>query len=177
MKRSLEIFPDYYDALVLLGTAYVNRDDFENAVPLLERAVEVNKNGWLAFYSLGVARTKSNQLAGGTEALRRAVELNPQSVEVSMDYAKALARDPKTEEGAIQMFSKVAHDHGKDGRDAYFMLASLYSKRARYGEAADALEAYVKSLAPGEVTQEQRENYKKAIERLRQKAAEAKSSK
>jgi tetratricopeptide (TPR) repeat protein len=177
LKKAVEIFPDYYDALVLLGTAYVNRDDFENALPLLERAVGVNKNGWLAFYSLGIARTKSNQLADGTEALRRAAELNPQSVEASMDYAKALAKNAKTEEDAIQVFSRVARDHGRDGRDAYFMLASLYSKRARYGEAADALEAYVKSLAPSEVAAEQRENYRKAIERLRRKAAEAKSTK
>ncbi|MGB8510454.1 MAG: carboxypeptidase regulatory-like domain-containing protein [Pyrinomonadaceae bacterium] len=174
LKRSLEMFPDYYDALVLLGTAYVNRDEFENALPLLKHAVEVNKNGWLAFYSLGIAQTKSNQLADGTEALRHAVELNPQSVEASMDYAKALAKNAKTEEEAIQLFKKVTQDHGKDGRDAYFMLASLYSKHTRYNEAADALEAYMKSLGTTEMTQEQKENYSKAIQRLRRKATETK---
>lgn len=170
LKRALDIFPDYYDALVLLGTAYVNRDDFENAVPLLKRAVEVNKGGWLAFYSLGVAQVKLNQLAEGISALRSAAALNPHSVEAAFDLGKALAKDAATEAEAIEVLKRVTQERNKGARDAYFILASLYGKRKQYSESADALEAYLKSFDAKEIPPEQRENYKKAIERLRQKA-------
>ncbi|HEX8282820.1 MAG TPA: tetratricopeptide repeat protein [Pyrinomonadaceae bacterium] len=173
LKRALEIFPDYYDALVLLGTAYVNRDDLEAGVPLLKRAVGVNKGGWLAFYSLGVAQVKLNQLAEGTDALRSAVALNPRSAEAALDLGKALAKGAATEEEAIEVLKRVAQEHKKGVREAYFILASLYGKRNQYRESADALEAYMKSFGSGEIPPEQRENYKKAIERLRQKAAKA----
>jgi tetratricopeptide (TPR) repeat protein len=169
-KRALDIFPDYYDALVLLGTAYVNRNNFEDAVPLLKRAVEVNKGGWLAFYSLGVAQVKLNQLAEGTSALRSAVAINPHSVEAAFDLGKALAKDAATEAEAIEVLKRVAQERNKGGRDAYFILASLYGRRKQYRESADALEAYVKTFGPKEIPPEQLDNYKKAIERLRQKA-------
>jgi tetratricopeptide (TPR) repeat protein len=171
LKRALEIFPDYYDALVLLGTAYVNRNEFEEAVPLLKRAVEVNKGGWLAFYSLGVALLKLNQLAEGTGALRSAVALNPHSVEAALDLGKALAKDAATEAEAIEVLERAARERNKAAREAYFVLASLYGRRNRYRESADALEAYMKSFGPKEIPPEQLESYKKAIERLRQKAA------
>ncbi|HEX8150038.1 MAG TPA: carboxypeptidase regulatory-like domain-containing protein [Pyrinomonadaceae bacterium] len=177
LKRALGIFPDYYDALVLLGTAYVNRDDFEAAVPLLKRAVEVNKGGWLAFYSLGVAQVKLNQHAEGTAALRSAVALNPRSAEAALDLGKALAKDAATEAEAIEVLKRVAQERGKGVREAYFILASLYGRRSLYRESADALEAYMKSFGPKEIPAEQRENYKKAIERLREKAAKAGGSK
>ncbi len=168
LKRALEIFPDYYDALVLLGTAYVNRDDFEDAVPLLKRAVAVNKGGWLAFYSLGVAQVKLNQLDEGIGALRSATALNPHSTEAAFDLGKALAKNAATEAEAIEVLKRVAQE--RKVRDAYFILASLYGRRNRYAESADALEAYMKSFGSKEIPPEQRENYKKAIERLRQKA-------
>jgi tetratricopeptide (TPR) repeat protein len=177
LKRALGIFPDYYDALVLLGTAYVNRDDFEAAVPLLKRAVEINKGGWLAFYSLGIALTKLNQPAEGTGALRSAVALNPRSAEAALDLGKALAKDAATQAEAIEVLGRVAQERNKGMREAYFILASLYGRRSQYRESADALEAYVKSFGPKEIPAEQRENYKKAIERLREKAAKAGANK
>jgi tetratricopeptide (TPR) repeat protein len=177
LKRALGIFPDYYDALVLLGTGYVNRNDFAAAVPLLKRAVEVNKGGWLAFYSLGIALVKLNQLADGTGALRNAVALNPRSAEAAFDLGKALAKDAATEAEAIEVLKRVTQERSKGVRDAYFVLASLYGKRNQYRESADALEAYMKSFGSKEMPPEQRENYKKAIERLRQKAAQTAGSK
>jgi tetratricopeptide (TPR) repeat protein len=177
LKRALVIFPDYYDALVLLGTAYVNRDDFEEAVPLLKRAVAVNKGGWLAFYSLGVAQIKLNQHADGVVALRSAVALNPRSAEASIDLGKALAKDAATEAEAIEVLKRIARERKKGAREAYFILASLYGRRNQYGESADALEAYMKTFGSNEIPPEQRESYKQAIERLRQKAAKTAGSK
>jgi tetratricopeptide (TPR) repeat protein len=177
LKRALGIFPDYYDALVLLGTAYVNRDDFASAVPLLKRAVGVNKAGWLAFYSLGVALTRSNQPAEGVEALRSAVALNPRSAEAGLELGKVLAKDASTQAEAIEVLKRVTQERNKGMRDAYFILASLYGKRNQYNESADALEAYMKSFGSKEISQEQRESYKKAIERLRQKAAKPNEAK
>src|SRR5215813_1961712 len=55
LNRAIALYADYYEALELLGTEYVKRKEYGPAVPILTRAVAVNKDGWRAFYSLGIA--------------------------------------------------------------------------------------------------------------------------
>ena len=74
LKSALNIFPDYYDALELLGTEYVKRKEYEASLPLLTRAIEVNKDGWRSHYSLGVALIELKQTEEAIRALKRAVE-------------------------------------------------------------------------------------------------------
>jgi tetratricopeptide (TPR) repeat protein len=64
LKEAIAAYPDYYDALTLLGTEYVNRQDFESAVPILKHAVEVNKKGLLPF-------TGSALLLSARDSVRR----------------------------------------------------------------------------------------------------------
>ena len=55
LVHAIELFPDYYDALELLGSEYVKHAYYDSAAPLLARAVQVNKDEWRSFYGLGVS--------------------------------------------------------------------------------------------------------------------------
>jgi tetratricopeptide (TPR) repeat protein len=171
LKQAIEMFPDYYDALDRLGTEYVKRRDFNLALPVLERAVEVNKNGWSSFYYLGVAQIEMKQPEEGVKALQRAVEINPNSVNANMRLGIVLATNRERQDEAIKSFKKVTELAGKQVPDAYLYLAKLYSEQKHYREAADALEAYLKLIPQSEP--QQREQYKKIIEQLRQKASKS----
>ncbi len=167
LKRAIELFPDYYDALDRLGAEYVKQHDAA-AVPLLEHAIQVNKDGWSSFYYLGVAQVEASRRDDGIRSLRRAVELNPNSVNANMRLGMELAKDPQTRAEAIEAMKRVAQAAGKQVPDCYFFLAKLYNQESKYKESADNLEMYVKAVPqmdPG-----QREQYKKAIELLRHKA-------
>ena len=169
LKRAIELFPDYYDALERLGTEYVAHDDAKSALPLLAHAVEINKDGWRAFYSLGIAQYKVNHQAESVTALHRAVALNPDSPNTNMWLGMVLATDPEMRSAAIQSLekaSKIAKDPLPG--QAYYYLGGLYIKNNQYKEAADAFETLLR-VSPdiGE-----RDKIKQMIAQLRQKAKE-----
>lgn len=168
LKRALEIFPDYFDALETLGSEYVKQRSYDEAIPSLRRALQVNDKGWRSHYALGVALAETKQREEGIVELRRAVELNPESPNTNMRLGMELAKNQQTYAEAIRALEKVKSLAGKSIPDAYFYLASLYSKQEQYAEAADALETYLAAMPNADATQ--RAQYQRAIERLRQKA-------
>ena len=172
LTHAVELFPDYYDALELLGSEYVKHDYFDAAAPLLAHAVEINKNAWHSFYGLGVSLIELGRRNEGLDALRRAEMLNPKSINVSMRLGLELAKDERYTDEAIRLLSNVTQMAGKRLPDAYLALASLRSKNKQYREAADALDEYLRASP----TNEQRDDIKRKIQDLRQKEARTKNN-
>lgn len=169
LKKAIELFPEYYDALERLGNEYVTHDDAKSALPLLTHAVEINRDGWRAFYFLGIAQYKVNQQAESVKSLQRAVELSPDSPNANMWLGMVLAVDPSMLTNAIQSLEKAV----KVAKDplpgqAYYYLGGLYMKNKQYKEAADAFETLLR-VSP-EVGD--KDKIKNMIAQLRQKAKE-----
>ena len=61
-KKALELFPDYFDALEAIGIEYVKIGSYDEAIPLLLRATQINKRSPRAMYGLGVVYLKLHQL-------------------------------------------------------------------------------------------------------------------
>jgi tetratricopeptide (TPR) repeat protein len=166
LNRAIGIFPDYYDALELLGNEYVKRNEYKSAVPFLSRAVEINKDGWRGFYALGIAQYELNQREDGIRSLKRAVELNPDSANTNMWLGIALAQNSETRGEAIEALKKVTELAGNGIPAAYFYLGALYGKTNRYSEAAKAFEDFLKAAPEAG----EREKIKQLIEEYRRKA-------
>lgn len=171
--HAIELFPDYYDALELLGTEYVRHAFYDSAAPLLAHAVEINKDSWHSYYGLGVSLLELGKRQEGLDALRHSVRLNPKSINAAMRLGLELAKEEQYSAEAIKLLSSVTEMAGKRLPDAYLALASLHSKNKQYSEAAAALEGYLQTAPPAE----QRENIKRKIEELRQKETKAKNNK
>ena len=166
LKTAIQLFPNYYDALERLGTEYVTHDNPRSALPLLTLAVELNRDGWRGFYSLGIAQFKSNDLPASVEAFQRAADLNSESANTNMWLGIALAPDPKMRGRAIQALEKAVKLAKQPIPLAYYYLGGLYSKNNQYREAADAFETLLR-LNPqlGE-----KEEITKMIKEFREKA-------
>jgi tetratricopeptide (TPR) repeat protein len=166
LKKAIELFPDYYEALEQLGNTYVEQREYQNAQPLLLHAVEINKDGWRAHYGLGIAQFNLNQRDQAMTSLRRAVELNGSSANAYMWLGIVMAQQSDTRLDAIRAFERVTQMAKDDIPDVYFYLGSLYSRNNQYKEAADALDHFLR-IAP---QVNDREKIKKLVEQLRQKA-------
>jgi tetratricopeptide (TPR) repeat protein len=165
-KQALESFADYYDALEQLGNLYIEQRNYQSAEPLLARAVEINKNGWRAHYSLGIAQYNLNRRTDAAASLKRAVELNRDSANAYMWLGIVLAQTVESRTDAIKAFERVTQIAKDAVPEAYFYLGSLYSKNNQNKEAADALEHFLR-LDP---QTGDKDKLKKVIEQLRQKA-------
>jgi len=164
LKKAIEIFPDYYDALELLGSEHVKRGEFELALPVLTHAVEVNHRAPKSLYALGVAYLKLNRFAESVELLEKAAELDGNNANVHMMLGLANGNN-RALDRAEAAFKKALQLGGAGVAEAHFYLAGIYNKQERYQEAWRELELYLKEATDIK----DREQVKSLIEKLKAK--------
>ncbi len=167
LKKALELFPTYFDALELLGTEYVKADQFEDALPLLTRALEVNRSAHKSLYAQGVAYLRLNHPNDAIESLKKSAELVPSNpnAPIMLGLAYRQLQDFKQAEIA---FKKALQLGGTAMADAHFYLAGLYEKQGQYSEAVRELELFLKESKNNNNAAQ----IKSLIEKLREKAKE-----
>jgi tetratricopeptide (TPR) repeat protein len=143
LKKALEIFPDYYDALEALGVEYVKGSQHGTAIPVLMRALEINRNGTRSYYSLGVAYLNLNRYDEAIEQLEACERLNPSNPNTQMMLGLAYGqnRHPERSEAA---FKKALQLGGAEAAQAHFYLAGLYNKQGQYRKAWQELEQFLR---------------------------------
>ena len=163
LKSAIDIFPQYFDALELLGTEQVRDSQYEPAIPLLTKALEVNSRAYASCFALGVAQYNLKQIQPAIESFRRALLLNEKSINANLWLGIALRQTSRPEEA--ETFLKRA-DVLADSKlpDAHWQLALLFNQLKRYKEAADELEIFLKVQPDARDA----ELIKKLIQRLRQ---------
>lgn len=167
LKRAVEIFPTFYDALDRLGSEYVLRKQYEEAATYLTRAIDVNRRSYSSFYALGVASYNLKNTTAAAEALRAATTINPQSVNAQLFYGLVLRVEGNYEQAEKALLkAKSLTEKTSPVAEINWQLALLYEKTARYKEAADELDRYLKIAPKGTDT----EKIKKLIADLRAKA-------
>jgi len=143
LKKAIQIFPDYYDALELLGTEYIKAAQFEAALPVLFHALEVNKRGFKCMYGLGVAHLKLNLLPQAIEHLEKAAQMEPNSANTQMMLGLAYGTGGAFDKSEAA-FRKTLQLGGEAAAEAHFYLAGLFNKQERYNDARQELELFLK---------------------------------
>ena len=164
LKAALQIFPDYYLALIKLGEEQVNLAQFEEARTLLARAVKVNPRGYEGFYWLGIAQVGLKHLPEAIESFRQALLQNPSSINAALWMGMALRRSGKLEEAEKQL-NLAKQLAPKPIPQIHWEMALLYNHQKRNREAADELELFLKAQPDSRDS----EAIKKLIKQLREK--------
>lgn len=166
LKKAIDIFPDYFLALELLGTEYVKRGQFNDAVPVLTRATQVNPNAAKSLYALGVANLKSNRSVEALNWLLRAQDKNARNPNVHMMLGIAYGNLGSLVEAERAFKKAYLLGGGKsDVADVHFYLAGIYNRQRKYSEAILELELFLKEADDVK----DRTQIKGLIERLRAK--------
>lgn len=143
LQKAIEIFPDYFLALELLGTEYVKGGMYDNAVPILSRAMQVNPDAPKSLYALGVAHLKTNRSAEAVNWLQRSADKDPKSANVYMMLGLAYGNLGSLSESETAF--KKAYLLGRSSvADVHYYLAGIYNKQQKYSEAARELELFLK---------------------------------
>lgn len=165
LKKSIELFPLYFDALELLGTEYIKQQEYEPAIPVLTKAIEVNRRAYQSLHALSVAQYNLKQLPQAIESMRRAVTLNQGSINANLWLGMLLRQTAKLDEA--ETYLKQADQlAASKSPEAHWQLALLFNQLKRYKEAADELELFLKIQPDSKDT----ELIKKLIQRFRQQS-------
>jgi tetratricopeptide (TPR) repeat protein len=143
LKKAVELFPDYYEALETLGIEYVKSSQYEAALPLLSHALEINKRGAKSSYGLGVAYLNLNRLAEAIERLEASAQLDPNNPNPQMMLGLAYGNS-RFFDKSESAFIKALQLADVGAAEAHFYLAGLYNKQGKYQQARRELELYLK---------------------------------
>lgn len=166
LKKAIGIFPDYFAALELLGTEYIKEKDYEPSIPVLTKAIEVNRRAYQCLNLLSVAQYNLQQLPQAVETMKRAIAIDNKSTNANLWLGMLLRQTGQLDEA--ETYLKQADQLAESKLpEAHWQLALLFNQLKRYKEAADHLELFLKVQPEAKDTA----LIKKLIQRLRQQAA------
>ena len=167
LENAIEIFPIYFDALHVLGSEYVKQQDYDRAIPVLTKAIEVNRQAYPTLYTLSVAQYNLKQVPEAIESMRRAMALNQQSMAANLWLGMLLRQSDKFSDAETYL-KQADHLAASKSPDVHWQLALLYNQLKRYKEAADELELFLKVEPDAKDT----DLIKKLIKKFRQQSSE-----
>ena len=99
-KRELEISPLHYPAMVQMAFEYLKRDQFNDALPLAEKAVQLAPKLYAARNVLGRVLLELGEVERSIRELEEGVRLAPSSPEMHFALARAYTRAGRKQEAA-----------------------------------------------------------------------------
>lgn len=143
LEEAIKIFPDYFDALSLLGQEYVSRGSYEQAYPYLLKAIDVNPRSPISYYRLAFSFFQLKQYPAASEAAKAAVILVPDSVDTNLLYGTIL-RILENFGEAEKILTKTNSLAKEKNSGTHWQLALLYNRLKRNQEAVRELETFLK---------------------------------
>ena len=164
LEEAVKLFPNYFDALTALGKAHILKGKYATGYPFLLRAIDVNKRCADCYYSLSLAFYKLNEIPAATKAINAAAILQPQNPTVRLL------------QGIIYLFNGDLADAEKSlltakslfkvpNSEVHWQLSIVYNKQKRNKEAADELEAFLKTKP--DIKESEKESVRNLISKLR----------
>jgi len=165
LKSSIEMFPQYFEALERLGLEYVKLKHFEAAHILLNKAVEINPRAYKSWYGLAYSLYSLNAIDQALKAAEKANSLDKFSVESKLLTGVLLRQSKRYEEAEKDL--KKAKELAKGlVAEVHWHLALLYGYNLkRYREAANELELFLKARPDSKDA----EDIKKLIKQFKEK--------
>jgi tetratricopeptide (TPR) repeat protein len=117
------------------------KNDFSGALGLLQQALEKDPNSGAAYSQLAKLYYSAGDIEKASEAISRAVELNPYQPDFLYVQGKILERQGRFDE-ALAAFEEAALVNPEES-DAYFEIGEIYRQRH---DRARALAAYRKAV-------------------------------
>ena len=114
-KRELEISPSHFPAMVQMAFEYLKRDQFNEGLPLAEKAVQLAPKMYAARNVLGRILLELGQVARSIAELEEGVRLAPASPEMHFALARAYTRAGRKDEAARERetFKKLQDEYSQ----------------------------------------------------------------
>ena len=112
-KRELEISPLHYPAMVQMAFEYLKRDQYDDALPLAEKAVQLAPKLYAARNVLGRVLLELGQVDRAVSELEEGVKLAPSSPEMHFALARAYTRAGRKQDAAREreIFKKLQDEY------------------------------------------------------------------
>ena len=144
IERTLELDPEHYQALNLLGIVYLKLEDIPAAVSAFERCVEIKPDFADGHYNLATVYEKLNRIDDAVSAYRRSLDVgDPKDARISL--SKLLFNQGKLEE-ALDIIEKSE----EESVSVFNLKGVILNKMERYDEAIRAFDRAIQ-ISPKDI--------------------------
>ena len=143
-RRVLESDPAHTDALFFLGRMAMQDQRIDEAIELLQRAVDLRPGEILYQIELGAALIEARRFEEAAVLFGRCIPLQPDCTRLRNNYAVALIELNRREEALTELERLQALRPKVDTFEIVFNLGGIYRE---FGRADDAIAAYRRALA------------------------------
>ena len=114
-NRELEISPNHYPSMVQMAFEYLKRDQYNDALPLAEKAVQLAPKLYAARNVLGRVLLELGQVERSIKELEEGVKLAPSSPEMHFALARAYTRAGRKADAARERetFKKLQDEYNQ----------------------------------------------------------------
>jgi hypothetical protein len=102
----LEIYPNNYEALNLLGTIYYQLHKYDKAIILISKAIKLHKKGAIFYNNRALSFYKTQNFNKAILDFKKAINLNPNYIDAYNGYANVL-KDSSLWESALFLIDKA----------------------------------------------------------------------
>ena len=139
LRESIEVFPTYFAALDRLASEYVLINEYRAAFVLFTAALNVNPKSYSSWFGLGVCQFRLKLVSESLISLRRANELQPETVTGLLWLGIALHSNGQLGD-ALDTLKKADRLEEGELSDINFQMARVLKDQGKYREAAEQLE-------------------------------------
>jgi type IV pilus assembly protein PilF len=182
-EKALTIYPKFLDAELMLGLAYMDLSQWDQAEKALLAAIDINGNASTAYLALGDIYGRQKNYTKAEEMLSKGVKLNDSSAEGHYMLANVywnLASAGSSNEADLRKWFESSWREAKRALElkptyapAHLLSGNLLLKARRAKEALDHFEQYLKLEPKGEFADQTKalvEKIKKALAEQEKKA-------
>ena len=145
LTRLVSVGGDSPEFHLMLGKAYLSREETQQAVEELERAASMNPNLPFVHLNLGIAYVRAGDNTRGEEQFRQDISIEPDVPEPYQLLGEFYVRAGKDEEA--EKFFKKALQRDPKMPDVLSGLAKIYLRQEKYSQALAEADAALR-LAP-----------------------------
>jgi len=144
LKEALKIYPTFMTALNELGVQYLALKQYKEAAEALRAAIKIAPDAFHPRLNYGIVLLQLKDYKGALAELQIAVQKDSSSAVAHFQFGRALVNvgNYDAAERALKQSLTIG---GEDVVEAHRYLAAVYIETQKSQQAADELEAYLKS--------------------------------
>lgn len=139
LTRLVEVGGDTAEFHLLLGKAYLNFQETENAITELELAERINPNLPFVHFNLGIGYARSGNKDRAEQEFRRDIAIEPDVPDTYELLGELYLRAGKDNQAETSFKEALRHSPRMAG--SYFGLAKIYLHQGKYEQALEEIDA------------------------------------
>ena len=140
-KKTIKIESNNFEPVFLLGALLLQKKNFDDAIPLLEKAILMEPNHANSYQNLGFALIEIGEFVKAVEVLKKAIKIQPNHVEAHFNLANVYKQMRNFKKA--KMFYEKTIEIQPNNPSAFNNLANIYKQ---LGEFTKAIDSYNKAI-------------------------------